>query len=93
MSISKTLTEKNHAINCNYFNYFICPSSRRILLIHYYMYLLTVKIQRILKVTKDNILYHHIIIWLLYFHYSYHQTQSISQGNFQIKDKNTYPIV
>jgi len=64
LDVNQTLTEKNHAINCNYFNYYTCPSSSRMLLIHYHiiMYLLTVKIQRISKVTKDSILYHHTLI-------------------------------
>lgn len=61
MSLDVNLAEKNHAINCNYFNYCTCPSSSRMLLIYYNMYLLTVTIQRIPKVTKDSIIYYHTI--------------------------------
>lgn len=61
MSLDVNLVEKNHVINCNYFNYCTCPPSTRMLLIYYNMYLLTVTIQRIPKVTKDSIIYHHTI--------------------------------
>jgi len=66
ISLDVNLAEKNHAINCNYFNYCTCPQSSWMLLIYYNMYLLTVTIQRIPKVTKDSIIYHHTIIWLLF---------------------------
>jgi len=64
LDVNQTLTEKNHAINCNYFNYYTCPSSSSMLLIHYHYYSVFANSKNTtnFKSNKGQYTYHHTLI-------------------------------